>query len=88
MALSSRVTHDQFVIRSELEAFHTPTGAVFHGYPYANPTDMLQSVKVSWGRTGTPSDTEYAEHIRLMASRLLLEQVCRAYSTHRFGNVA
>jgi hypothetical protein len=32
-----------------------PTGAVFQAYPYSDPTDMLQSVKVSWGRTGAPA---------------------------------
>ena len=35
---------------------HTPgivgTGAVFRAYPYSNPDDMLESIKVTWGRRG------------------------------------
>ena len=57
MALPSPVTHDQFRIRSEMEALHIPTGAVFHAYPYANPADVLQSVKLTFGRAGMPIDS-------------------------------
>lgn len=76
MACSSAVTDDQFLVRSEMEALHIPTGAVFHAYPYVKSSDMLQSVTVSWGRAGTPSDTEYVDRIRRMASQLLLERAC------------
>ena len=41
------VTRDEFEIRSELEAVHIPTGAVCCAYPYSNPDDMLQSVKIN-----------------------------------------
>lgn len=78
------VTHDQFMIRSELEIVHIPTGAVFRAYPYASPQDMLQSIKVNWGRTGTPTDSDYAEQIRRLASQLLLERAKK----HRLGAVA
>ena len=44
------VTRDEFKIRSELEAVHLPTGAVFSAYPYSDPDDMLQSIKVQWRR--------------------------------------
>jgi hypothetical protein len=88
MALPSAVTHDQFLVRSEMEALHIPTGAMFHAYPYARSTDMLQSVTVNWGRAGTPSDGEYAERIRRMASELLVEEACRADRNHRLVNVA
>ena len=53
MALAS-VTREQFEIRSEVEVVHIPTGADFRAYPYSNPDDMLQSVKVTWGRVGVP----------------------------------
>ncbi|MFZ1884325.1 MAG: hypothetical protein WAU53_12200 [Rhodoplanes sp.] len=88
MALAAAVTDDQFKIRSEMEALHIPTGAVFHAYPYAKSSDMLQSVTVNWGRAGTPSDSEYAEQVRRMASQLLLEQARRADGNYRLGNVA
>ena len=53
MALAS-VSREEFKIRSDLEVLHIPTGAVFRAYPYSNPDDMLQSVKVTWGlRFGT-----------------------------------
>jgi hypothetical protein len=81
MALASAVTHVQFKVRSEMEALHIPTGATFHAYPYAKSSDMLQSVRVNWGRAGTPSDTEYADQIRQVALDLLLEQACRAVRT-------
>ena len=48
------VTRDEFKIRSELEAVHIPTGAIVRAYPYSNPDDMLQSVKVNWSRTVAP----------------------------------
>ncbi len=73
------VTREQFKIRSEMEVVHIPTGSDFRAYPYSNPDDMLQSVKVSWGRPGSPaapaeSTGEYAEQVRCMASQLLLER--------------
>jgi hypothetical protein len=49
MAFAS-VTREQFEIRSEVGAVHIPTGADFRAYPYSNPDDMLQSLKVTWGR--------------------------------------
>jgi hypothetical protein len=38
---------------------------------YKTPDDMLQSVRVNWGRSVVQAD--YAEQIRHMASQLLLE---------------
>ena len=55
MAVAS-VTREQFEIRSEVEVVHIPTGADFRAYPYSNVDDMLQSVKVSWGRAGGPGE--------------------------------
>ena len=49
MALAS-VTREQFKIKSEVEVVHIPTGAVFQAYPYSKPDDILQSVRVAWGR--------------------------------------
>ena len=74
------VTRDEFKIRSELEAVHIPTGAVFRAYPYSDPHDMLQSVKVNWGRAGAPAERvgDYAEQVRRVASQLLLERADRA----------
>ena len=77
MTLAS-VTREQFEIRSEVEVVHIPTGADFRAYPYRDPDDMLESVKVSWGRAGAPAEStgDYAdEQVRRMASQLLLEQV-------------
>jgi hypothetical protein len=73
MSLTSTapVTREQFEIRSEVEVVHIPTGAVFRAYPYTKPGDMLQSVRVNWGRSVVRAD--YAEQIRTMASQLLLE---------------
>jgi len=85
MKFSLAVTDDQFLVRSEMEALHIPTGAVFHAYPYVKSSDMLQSVTVIWGRAGTPSDTEYVNRIRRMASELLLERACRADRDHRYS---
>ena len=71
------VSRDQFEVRSELEAFHLPTGAVFRAYPYSNPEDMLRSIQVQWGRAGLPPGCDYAEQIRGVASQLLLERARR-----------
>jgi hypothetical protein len=76
------VTRDQFKIRSELEVVHIP---LFRAYPYSNPDDMLQSVKVNWGRAGAPADSGYAEQIRRMALQLLLERARRAARDQRLG---
>jgi hypothetical protein len=73
-AVMASVKREEFEIRSELEVVHIPTGAVFSAYPYSDPDDMLQSIKVQW-RTGSPASTgDYAEQVRRMASQLLLEQ--------------
>ena len=87
MALAS-VTREEFKIRSELEIVHIPTGAVFQAYPYSNPDDMLQSVKVTWGRAAAPGEStgDHAEQIRRMALQLLLEH--RAASDRRLGHAA
>ena len=83
------VSRDEFEVRSELEAVHLPTGAVFSAYPYSDPDDMLQSVKVTWGRAGVPSTADYAEQVRRMASQLLLERAHRGSRGRRFlGNAA
>ena len=87
MVLAS-VTREQFNVRSELEAIHIPTEAVFRAYPYSNPDDMLQSVKVTWGRAGVPSTGDYAEQVRRMASQLLLERAHRVARDRRLGNAA
>jgi len=79
------VTREEFKIRSELEAVHLPTGAVFQAYPYSNPDDMLESVKVNWGRTSAATEItgDYAEQVRRVASQLLLE---RAYRPPEIGD--
>ena len=79
------VTREQFKIRSELEVVHIPTGAVFTAYPYSNPDDMLESVRVSWGHDGAPPN---AQQVRRMASQLLLNQALRAASVRRLSNAA
>ena len=72
------VSRDEFEVRSELVAVHLPTGAVFSAYPYSDPDDMLQSIKVQW-RTGSPASTgDYAEEVRRVASQLLLERAHHA----------
>ena len=71
------VTREEFKIRSELEAVHLPTGTVFSAYPYSNPDDMLQSVRVNWGRAGVPPVGDYADQVQRMASQLLLERAAR-----------
>lgn len=68
---STSVTCEQFEIRSEVEVVHIPTGAVFWAYPYSNPSDFVQNMKVSWGRE--PPQEAYAEQIRLTATQLLLD---------------
>ena len=73
------VTRDEFKIRSELEAVHLPSGAVFSAYPYSDPDDMLDSIKVQWGRAGSPTSTgDYAEQVQRVASQLLLERARHA----------
>ena len=59
------VTREHFKVRSELEVVHIPTGAVFSAYPYSNPDDMLDSVKVNWGRAGATAESsgDYAEQV-------------------------
>ena len=87
MALAS-VTREQFEIRSEVEVVHIPTGADFRAYPYSDVDDMLQSVKVSWGRAGAPAG-DYAEQVRCTASQLLLERAHQVSRDRRFlGNAA
>ena len=85
---SVSVTREEFKIRSELEIVHIPTGAVFQAYPYSNPDDMLQSVKVTWGRAAAPGEStgDYAEQIRRMALQLLLEH--RTAGNRRLGHAA
>jgi hypothetical protein len=82
MASLASVMREQFEIRSELEVVHIPTGAVFRAHPYSDPEDMLQSVKVNWGRAGIPPEGAYAEQVQHMASELLLERAARDF---RFG---
>jgi len=78
------VAREQFEIRSELEVIHVPTGAVFRAHPYSNPDDMLQSVRVHWGRASVPPEgtDDYADQVQRMASQLLLE---RAANDRRLG---
>jgi hypothetical protein len=84
------VTREEFEVRSELEAVHLPTGTVFSAYPYSNPDDMLQSVRVNWGRIDLPpkSMADYAEQVRRMASQLLRERTHRAVRDRRLSNAA
>jgi hypothetical protein len=84
------VTREEFEVRSELEAVHLPTGTVFSAYPYSNPDDMLQSIRVNWGRIDLPpkSMADYAEQVRRMASQLLLERAHRVVRGQRLRNVA
>ena len=88
MAFAFIVTREQFQVRSELEVAHLPTGAVFRAYPYSDPRDLLQSIRVNWGRAGAPVDSEYSEQIRCVASQLLLERARRAAADRRLGYVA
>ena len=71
------VTREEFEVRSELEAVHLPTGTVFSAYPYSNPDDMLQSVRVNWGRSGVPPEGDCADEVQRMALQLLLERADR-----------
>ena len=72
------VAREEFKIRSELEAVHIPTGAVFRAYPYNDPNDMLRSVRVNWGRAGAAESTSaYTEQVQQTASQLLLERALR-----------
>jgi len=73
------VTREEFEVRSEVEVVHIPTGADFRAYPYNDLDDMLQSVKVAWGRDGGPAEStgDYAEQVRCVASQLLLERAQR-----------
>ena len=84
------VTREQFRIRSELEIVHIPTGAVFSAYPYSNPDDLLESVRVNWGRAGATAEGsgDYAEQVRRAALRLLLEQALRAVRVRRLSDAA
>ena len=82
------VTRGEFKIRSELEAVHIPTGAVFRAYPYSDPNDMLRSITVNWGSAGTPIAPDYAEQIRRVASQLLLERARRETEDRRVPNAA
>ena len=87
MALAS-VTREQFKIKSEVEVVHIPTGAVFQAYPYSKPDDILQSVRVSWGRSDVATTGEYAEQVRRIASQLLVERTRRVVKDRRLGNAA
>ncbi len=72
------VSRDEFEVRSELEAVHLPTGAVFRAYPYSNPEDMVRSIRVQGGRAGSrPLSSDDVEQIRRVASQLLLERARR-----------
>ena len=82
------VTSDEFKIRSELEAVHIPTGAVFRAYPYSDPDDVLQSLKADWSRAPAECTGDYAEQVRRMASQLLLERTLRAASDRRMEMTA
>ena len=53
------VSRDEFEVRSELEAVHLPTGAVFRAYPYSDPDDMLRSIKADWGQAGSPASIRW-----------------------------
>ena len=84
------VTREEFKIRSELEVMHIPTGAVFSAYPYSNPDDILESVRVNWrwGSETAESSGDYAEQVRRVASQLLLEQALRAANVRRLSDAA
>jgi hypothetical protein len=84
MALAAE-SRENFSILSDLEVVYVPTGAVFQAYPYSNANDMLQSVRVNWGRAGAPPE---AEQVKRIASQLLLERAHRAISDRQLGNAA
>ena len=77
------VTREQFVISSEFEVVHIPTGAVFQG----DLTDLLQSVKVNWGQAGAPTG-DYAERVRRMGSQLLLVRAHQVARGRQLGETA
>jgi hypothetical protein len=89
-AVMASVTREEFKIRSDTEVVHIPTGAVFSAYPYSNPDDMLESVRVNWSRAGAAAESsdDYAEQVRRMASRLLLEHALRAVRVRRLSDAA
>ena len=74
------VTREEFEVRSELEAVHLPTGAVFSAYPYSNPEDMLRSIQVQWGRAGSPPLS--ADDVE----QIILEELRRGYGNRRLAN--
>lgn len=88
MAVVTMVTREQFQIKSELEIVHLPTGAVFNAYPYSDPNDLLQSIKVNWGRHGAPTDIEFSEQIRRTAAQLMLERTRRVVTDRHLSYVA
>jgi hypothetical protein len=88
MAVATVLTREQFQIRSEMEIVHLPTGAVFHAYPYSDPRDLLQSMRVNWGRHGAPTDIEFSEKVRRSAAQLLLEQTRRVAADRQLSQVA
>jgi hypothetical protein len=88
MAVATVLTREQFQIRSEMEIVHLPTGAVFHAYPYSDPRDLLQSMRVNWGRHGAPTDIEFSEQIRRTAAQLLLERARRVVTDRQLSHVA
>ena len=77
------VTREQFVISSEFEVVHVPTGAVFQG----DLTDLLQSVKVNWGQAGSLTG-DYAEQVRRMGSQLLLVRAHQVARGRQLGETA
>ena len=85
---SASVTREQFKIKSEVEVVHIPTGAVFQAYPYSKPDDILQSVRLTWGRAGVPGTGGYAEQVRRMASQLLVERTRRVTKNRRLSDAA
>ena len=87
MALAS-VTREQFKIKSEVEVVHIPTGTVFQAYPYSKPTDILQSIRVTWGRAEVPGEGDYTEQVRHIASQLLVERTRRLAKERRLGDAA
>ena len=84
------VTREEFEIRSEVEVVHIPTGAVFRAYPYNDLDDMLQSVRVNWGRDGASAESTgaYAEQVQRTASQLLLERAHREVRDRRLRGTA
>jgi len=82
----TRVTREEFRIRSEVEIVHIPTGAIFSTYPYSNPEDMLRSVTANWGpaESSASGDDEFRRReIGRVAAELLLEQARRSRRTRQ-----